>query len=84
MESCPKGEALFKRFVAATKNHLEAAEALANLVGSRERFAEARLRAQKTFANLQSGPFRYGGAPRTHNCGTSSLEIANSSDKHPH
>lgn len=77
MIECPKTETLFKHFIDATNNHLEAAQALANVLGSRERFPQARLRASDTYAECQAAQSALKAYCEHHNCGTFSLETAN-------
>ena len=82
--SCRTAETLFKHFVEATKHHVEATELLANLVGSRARFAEARLRVKETLANCKAAHSALTAHRKHHYCGISSLQTANHlSEEHP-
>ncbi len=74
---CREADTLFKRFIRATKAHVEATTALANLIGARERFAEARLRVNETYAECKAAQSALQEHREDHNCGTSSLETAN-------
>jgi hypothetical protein len=71
---CREADILFKRFVRATKNHVEAATALASLIGAKERFAEARLRVIETYAECKAAQSALQLHREHHNCGTSFFE----------
>ena len=81
---CLKADALFKHFIRATKAHVVATEILANLIGSRERFAEARLHVEKTYAECKAAQSALETHRQHHNCAASWLEGATPSDEHPH
>ena len=80
--ACRTAETLFKHFVEATKHHVEAAELLANLVGSRACFAEARLRVEEAYAECKAAHSALQAHRKHHNCcAAPSPEEANPSDE---
>jgi hypothetical protein len=71
---CNEAEELFERFICATKNHLDAAEALENVGGSKDSFAEVRLRACDTYAACLAAQSAMKAHREHHNCGRPSVE----------
>jgi hypothetical protein len=51
---CPTAETLFEDYIRATRNHIDAAVKLSNLVGSEAHFAEARRHSAETFAKCEA------------------------------
>ena len=72
----------FKQFVQATRAHVLAHEILANLIGARERFAEARLIVAETYAECKAAQSALGTHREYHNCGTATVKTVNSLDEH--
>lgn len=51
---CPTAKALFEDYIRATRDHVEAAVKLSNLVGSQEQFADAKRCATETYAKCEA------------------------------
>ena len=54
MNDCPIAEALFEDYLRATKDHVDAAVKLHNLVDSQEDFAQAKLLATDTYKKCKT------------------------------
>jgi hypothetical protein len=79
---CPESDALFECFVQATENHVVATDRLVNLIGARERFAEARLRVAETHADCKAAQSAFEAHREQHKCcAAPSPEEANPADE---
>lgn len=68
LTKCSEADMLFEGFVSATKNHVMAANTLANLIGSKERFAEALLLATATYAECKEALLALEAHRKRHKC----------------
>ena len=74
---CPTAETLFEDYIKATKDHIDAAVKLSNLVGSEAHFADAKRRATETFAKCEAAFSALTKHRAEHNCLAPSPEQAN-------
>jgi hypothetical protein len=65
---CPTADTLFEDYIKATRDHIDAAVKLSNLVGSQEGFIVAKHHAAETFAKCEAAFSALTKHRAEHNC----------------